>query len=45
MHDKIKDYIRYLIKLKIFLEKNFGKMIGIQIELSHNWKGSVDIFR
>ena len=29
MHDKIEDYIGYLIKLKIFLEKTHT-MIGIQ---------------
>ena len=43
MRYKIEDYIAYLIKLKI-LKKNSEKMIDIQIELSHNWKGSGDIF-
>ena len=31
--DKIEDFF-----------KNSEKMIGIQIELSHSWKGSGDIF-
>ena len=34
IYDKIEDY----------LENNSDIMIGIQIELSHNWKGSGDIF-
>ena len=35
-----------LIKLKIFFEKKTsGTLVGIQIELTHNLKGSVDIFR
>ena len=41
---KIEDYIGYLIKLKIFFEKISHTMIGIQVELSDNLKGSGDIF-
>ena len=31
-------------KIEDFFWKNSEKMIGIQIELSHSWKGSGDIF-
>ena len=36
-----------LTKLKIFFlkKKTSGTLVGIQIELTHNLKGSVDIFR
>ena len=32
------------MKLKMFLEKNSDTIRGIQIELSHDWKGSGNIF-
>ena len=44
MHDKIEDYIGYLIKLNIFLDKNADTMVCIQIDISLKWKGSGDIF-
>ena len=44
MHDKIEDYIGYLIKLRVFFGKISDTMIGILIELSHDWKGSGHIF-
>ena len=31
-------------KLKIIFGKNWDTMIDIEIELSHNWKWSGDIF-
>ena len=44
MHDKIEDYIGYLIKLKIILDKNADTMVYIQIDLSLKWKGIGGIF-
>ena len=44
MHDKIKDYLGYLIKWEMIFGKISDTNIGIQIELSHNWKPSGDIF-
>ena len=44
MHDKIEGYMKYLIKIEDNFEKISHTMIGIQIELSDNWKGSGDIF-